>query len=228
MAKIIVIEGTDGSGKETQTKLLLERLPSGVPSVVLQSFPNYEGRGCEPTKMYLNGELGDLKDISPYAASVMFATDRYVTIKSELSDKFKENSLFIFDRYVTSNMLYQASKFEERIEAMKMVAWISDLEYNKMKLPRPTITLFLDMPPWASKKLREGRLNKITGDDKQDIHESNEEYLEKVYAISKDIAYSESWIIIECVNSDNSIKTIEEINVEIIKQIKKNLSFESN
>lgn len=222
--ELIVIEGTDGSGKETQSELLKNNLSNNFEGVHSVSFPNYNNVCCEPVKKYLNGDFGDLSEITPYAASTFFAVDRLATWKMSLKElKNKDNYILISDRYTTSNMLYQASKIENKIEAMKMVDWISDLEYNKMDIPKPTLVLFLDMPPWASKKLREGRANKITGESKQDIHESNEQYLEKVYAISKDIAYRAGWNIINCISEDGEIKSISKIQEDIYNLVRKTI-----
>ncbi|MGL5713480.1 MAG: thymidylate kinase, partial [Paraclostridium sp.] len=138
MGKIIVIEGTDGSGKETQTKLMVAKM-FGKKEVWCQSFPHYHSGGCTPVKMYLEGELGELSEINGYAASVMFAIDRYVTFKTLLDKKIKEVDFLILDRYTTSNMIYQSSKFDFTIDATRMVDWVEDLEYNKLGLPKPDL-----------------------------------------------------------------------------------------
>lgn len=222
--EIIVIEGTDGSGKQTQSELLKKRIINDFEDCHLMSYPNYINICCEPVKHYLNGSFGGLDSITPYAASTLFAVDRLATWKMDLKSlEEKNNYILLLDRYTTSNMLYQASKIDNKIEAMKMVDWISDLEYNKMEIPKPTTVIFLDMPPYASKKLREGRKNKFTDSAELDIHESNEEYLERVYAISKEIAYREGWVIINCVDEKGDIKTIGEIHEEIYKLVRKTI-----
>lgn len=222
--QIIVIEGTDGSGKQTQSELLKNKLIKEFENCYLMSFPNYTNICCEPVKHYLNGEFGSLDETTPYAASTLFAVDRLSTWKMDLKHLEKKNDyILLLDRYTTSNMLYQASKIKNKIEAMKMVDWISDLEYNKMKIPKPTMVIFLDMPPYASKELRNGRKNKFTNKDELDIHESNEEYLESVYAVSKDIAYREGWIIINCTDDIGNIKTIGEIHKEIYNTVLKTI-----
>lgn len=221
---IIVIEGTDGSGKETQTRFLYEALTKDDKNVFHQSFPNYDDRCSEPVKVYLEGKTGGIESITPEAASTLFAVDRLLTWKTKLKGlESMEKYKLICDRYTTSNMLYQATKFDTLIDSIKMVDWISKLEYTDMKIPKPDLVLFLDMPPWATRKLREGRLNKIDNGKTQDIHESNDAYLTRVYDLSKRIALREGWKIIKCTEDGTTIKSMEEIHQEILKVVENNL-----
>lgn len=222
--RIIVIEGTDGSGKETQTRFLHEALSKVNKNVFYQSFPNYDNRSSEPVKVYLEGKTGGIESITPEAASTLFAVDRLLTWKTDLLklDKLEDYTL-ICDRYTTSNMLYQATKFDTLIGSIRMIDWISNLEYYEMKIPKPDLVLFLDMPPWATRKLREGRLNKIDNGKTQDIHESNDAYLVRVYDLSKRIALREGWKIIKCTEDGTTIKSMEEIHQEILKVVENNL-----
>lgn len=219
MGKIIVIEGTDSSGKETQTKLLYERVKEKYKKTIKISFPNYESPACEPVKMYLAGEFGDnASKINPYPVSTMYAIDRYASFKKNWEKYYNDDYIIITDRYTTSNMIHQASKIEDENEKNSYLKWLEELEYEKMEIPKPDKVIFLKMPIEQAKILMLQRKNKITGEEKKDIHELNEEYLKKSYDNACEISKKYSWIEIECVK-EKEIKKIEEINDEIFSLI---------
>ncbi|MCJ8342002.1 MAG: thymidylate kinase [Cetobacterium sp.] len=221
MGKLIVIEGTDSSGKQTQTENLYERLEKEYDKIKKISFPNYDSPACEPVKMYLAGEFGtDAQKVNPYPASTMYAIDRYASYKKDWEEFYKENGIILTDRYVTSNMIHQASKISDKEEKEVYLNWLEDLEYNKISIPRPDLTIFLNMPPEMANKLMEARKNKITGEDKKDIHEKNKEYLRKSHENACEIAKKYNWIEIKCVDGER-LKTIDEINDEIYEEVKK-------
>lgn len=218
--KLIVIEGTDGSGKETQTKLLCEKLINEGYKVKKISFPNYESESSAPVKMYLAGKFGDkAKEVNPYPVSTMYAIDRYASFKEDWEKDYNdENTIVIADRYTTSNMLHQGTKLEFN-EQNNYIDWLKDLEYNKMKLPEPDVVFFLDMPTKCAESLRKTRLNKITGEEKKDIHEKDIKYMEEVYNKGRIIALNEMWEMISCTGS-LGIKPIEEINEEVLRKLR--------
>ena len=220
MGKLIVIEGTDSSGKETQTKKLYERLANEVEKVRKISFPNYESPACEPVKMYLAGAFGDnALNVNPYPVSTMFAIDRYASYKMDWESFYNAGGIIVTDRYTTSNMVHQASKIENIDEKSKYLGWLEDLEYNKMGIPKPDLVIFLNMPTEMAVKLMEARKNKITGEEKKDIHEKDTSYLKKSYDNACDIAKKYNWQEIKCVENQR-LKTIEEIGEEIYTLVK--------
>lgn len=220
MGKLIVIEGTDSSGKETQTKKLYERLAKEIEKVRKISFPNYESPACEPVKMYLAGDFGDnALNVNPYPVSTMFAIDRYASYKMDWESFYNAGGIIVTDRYTTSNMVHQASKIESIDEKSKYLDWLEDLEYNKMGIPKPDLVIFLNMPTEMAVKLMEARKNKITGEEKKDIHEKDTSYLKKSYDNACDIAKKYNWKEIKCVE-DKRLKTIEEIGEEIYTLVK--------
>ena len=220
MGKLIVIEGTDSSGKETQTKKLYERLANEIEKVRKISFPNYESSACEPVKMYLAGAFGDnALNVNPYPVSTMFAIDRYASYKMDWESFYNAGGIIVTDRYTTSNMVHQASKIENIDEKSKYLGWLEDLEYNKMGIPKPDLVIFLNMPTEMAVKLMEARKNKITGEEKKDIHEKDTSYLKKSYDNACDIAKKYNWQEIECVENKR-LKTIEEIGEEIYTLVK--------
>lgn len=221
MGKIIVIEGTDSSGKETQTKLLYERIKKINEKTIKISFPNYDSPACEPVKMYLAGFFGtDAVKVNPYPVSTMYAIDRYASYKQDWGKSYEEGYIIVTDRYVTSNMIHQASKIQSEEEKEEYLKWLIDLEYKKNQIPEPDIVIFLKMPIDKAKELMENRNNKIDGSMKKDIHEINEDYLKKSYKNATEISQKFNWYEVECVEN-NRIKSIEEINDEIFKKIEK-------
>lgn len=221
MGKLIVIEGTDSSGKETQTKRLFEKLKEKGLKVKKISFPNYDSPACEPVKMYLAGAFGeDAMKVNPYPVSTMYAIDRYASFKTDWEKFYNEDGIIVTDRYVTSNMVHQASKIRDLDEKKKYLNWLEDLEYEKMGIPRPDLVIFLNMPTEMAVKLMAERKNKITGEEKKDIHERDKEYLKESHANACKIANIYNWKEIKC-NDGDRIKTIEEIGEEVFSLIEK-------
>lgn len=219
MGKIIVIEGTDSSGKATQTKELYEKLKRDGCNVRKITFPNYESPACEPVKMYLAGEFGkEPLKVNPYPISIMFAIDRYASYKKEWEDFYKEGGIIITDRYVQSNMIHQASKIEDEEEKDKYLNWLEDLEFEKIGVPKADLVIFINMPLEFSSKLMEKRNNKITGEAKKDIHEEDKGYMKKSYETAFKLAKDKLWKRVDCVKEDK-LKTIEEISKDIYEII---------
>ncbi|MFK4786012.1 dTMP kinase [Fusobacterium sp. MFO224] len=220
MGKIIVIEGTDSSGKETQTRELYKKLKKEGYNVRKLTFPNYESRACEPVKMYLAGEFGKVAlDINPYPISTMFAIDRYASYKKDWQTFYDEGGIIITDRYVQSNMIHQGSKLVNEKEKKDYISWLEDLEFNKIGIPKADLVIFINMPLKFAKKLMEKRNNKITGEKEKDIHEKDEVYMEKSYNNACEISKVRGWKEVECVEKDR-LKTIEEISKNIFNIVK--------
>lgn len=205
MAKLIVVEGLDGSGKATQSKILAERLEGEGYKVHLISFPNYKSDSSGPIKMYLSGEIDtDLKSVNPYGGSTLYAIDRYITYKKELKDLFEDDkAIIIADRYVSSNIIHQASKIECEDELKEYYNWIYDLEYVKFGIPKEDLLIYLDVPIDKSQELMNERYNKEGGC--KDIHESNLEYLNNCRETAHKAStyfYSigEQWDFIDCID----------------------------
>lgn len=220
MGKIIVIEGTDSSGKQTQSEILFEKLKASGAKVRKISFPNYDSPACEPVKMYLAGEFGNNPtEVNPYPISTMYAIDRYASFKTDWEKFYKEDGVLVTDRYTTSNMVHQASKIEDKNEKLNYLKWLEEFEYNKMGIPKPDLVIFLNMPTHAAVKLMAERKNKITGEEKKDIHEADEIYLEKSHSNACEVSKIEDWSEILCVDGDR-IKTVEEISNEVYNLVK--------
>ena len=194
MGILIAIEGTDSSGKQTQSERLSEFLLNSGADARLVSFPAYNCNSSALVKMYLAGEFGtDPESVNAYAASAFYAVDRYATYKMDWGNDYNNGTIIVADRYVPSNLIHQASKIEDDAKKTEFIAWLDELEYDKLGLPRPDATIFLDMPTETAQKLMADRVNKIDNSDKKDIHERNIEYLKKSYNNAKDVAGRLNW-----------------------------------
>ena len=201
MGKIIVIEGTDGSGKKTQAAKLFERLKAEGYNVIQTSFPNYDSPSSAPVKMYLNGELGEhASDLDAYQTSVLFAVDRMCTMIG-LREFYSRGGIIILDRYVSSNMTHQAGKISDKEKRDEFLQWLDKLEFETLKLPRADKIVFLDVPVEISKKLANQR-KELKAGTKQDIHEKDKDHLQHAYEAGIYCAHKFKWDIISCVKGD--------------------------
>ncbi len=223
MGKLFVIDGTDGSGKQTQFIKLQERLTEEKIDYRTVSFPNYDSPSSSLVKMYLSGEFGtNAKEISPYIASTFYAADRYATYQINYKKYYEEGGILLADRYTTANMVHQAGKISNKEEREKFLAWLWDFEFNLYGLPVPTEVFFLNMPVEKSIELMKSRENKFTHNDKKDIHESDKNHLLDAYNAACSVSKDYNWFEIKCVEN-NEIRTIESIHEEIYNEIKKNI-----
>lgn len=209
----IVIEGLDGTGKATQSKILAERL-----NAALFSFPNYQSKSSGLVEMYLNGEFGEnASTVDPYQASAMFAVDRLGTYLKEMKPVLDAGNVIVADRYTTSNLLYQTAKFDGALEKKAFIEWVYEFEYGKLKLPVPTQTFLLSVPfDIFVRMMSERNDNKHGG---KDIHEGNINYLKNVYNNSMFVASALGWDVIECVDSDGNLLSRSEIHEKIFSRL---------
>lgn len=223
MGKLFVIDGTDGSGKQTQFQKLQERLDKEGIEYKTVSFPNYDSPSSSLVKMYLSGEFGEnAKDVSPYIASTFYAADRYATYKKDLEEYYNNGGLILADRYTTANMVHQAGKISDEKEREKFLNWLWDFEFNLYGLPVPTEAFFLNMPPEYAFKLMENRKNKFTHEDKKDIHERDKNHIIDSYNAACSLVDKYNWYEVKCVKEDK-LRTIEDIHEEIYNEIKKHI-----
>lgn len=214
---IISIEGTDGSGKHTQQQLLSEDLKTLGYKVFDQSFPNYDSNSSAPVKMYLNGEFGNATSMDAYQASSLYAIDRLCTYQKDIKPHYENGEIILFDRYVQSNFIHQCSKISDESERTKFLAWEEDFEYGTLKLPKPDLIFFIEMPVEKSLELAHARASYKTGEN-TDVHEEDTEYMKNSYKTGLALAKQYGWTIIHCVDSDGNIKRIEDIHAEIMKK----------
>ena len=223
MGKIFVIDGTDGSGKQTQFEALKEHLDKEKIEYKSFAFPNYDSPSSSLVKMYLAGEFGqNAKDVSPYIASTFYAADRYATYKKEIEEYYNNGGIILLDRYTTSNMVHQSGKISDPIERKRFLDWLWDFEFNLYKLPVPNEVFFLNMPPKFAIQLMEGRENKITHEQQKDIHERDVNHIIDAYNAACELADRYGWFKINCIK-DEEIKSIEDIHEEIYREVLKNI-----
>ncbi len=221
MGKLFVIDGTDGSGKQTQMQELKNKLISDRIEFKEVSFPNYDSPSSSLVKMYLSGEFGDnAKMISPYIASTFYAVDRYATYVKGFKEFYENGGIILADRYTTANMVHQAGKIDNEQEREKFLNWLWDYEFNLYKLPVPTKVFFLKMPPDVAINLIKDRENKFTHNAEKDIHEKDKNHILDSYNAACSVAKKYNWYEVECVNN-GAIRTIEDISNEIYSEVKK-------
>ena len=221
MGKLFVIDGTDGSGKQTQFNKLKERFDKEGVEYKVASFPNYDHVSSSLVKMYLSGEFGEnAKDVSPYIASTFYAADRYATYKRFLEKYYNDGGIILADRYTTANMVHQSGKISDKEEREKFLDWLWDFEFNLYGLPVPTKSFFLNMPTEYAIELMKNRENKFTHETKKDIHERDKQHLLDAYNAACDLVDKYNWYEVKCIK-DEKIRTIEDIHEEIYSEIKK-------
>ena len=216
MGKLIVIEGTDGSGKSTQFKLLTSRLEAENRAFQKLVFPQYAEPSSALIRMYLGGAFGTKpSDVNAYAASAFYAVDRYASFKKVWGQWYEAGGLIVSDRYTTSNAVHQASKepVEKQPEFLK---WLYDFEYAKLGLPCPDLIIYLDVPTDFTEAMM--RRREADTNTKADIHEQDMDYLATCRRTGKAAAEYYGWTVIQCVK-DGAMRSIEDIHEEIYRHV---------
>ena len=213
--RLITVDGLDGSGKATQTELLCKALKQrGVP-LRRVSFPDYSSMSSAPVRMYLDGEFGSRpEEVNAYAASSFFAVDRFASYVRDWRKDYLEGTLIVADRYTTSNMIYQLPKLSKK-DWDGFLQWLQDFEYEKLRLPRPDLTVYLELPTEISQKLLDKRYQ---NGGKRDIHESNLGYLAACRESAAYAAGHLGWRTIAC-EEGQRLRKRKEIHEELLKLV---------
>ena len=212
MGKLIVIEGTDGSGKSTQFKKLTQRLTEEGKLFKTLVFPQYAEPSSALIRMYLGGEFGSKpSDVNAYAASSFYAVDRYASFQKDWGKWYKDGGLIVSDRYISSNAVHQTSKEapEKREEFLK---WLYEFECDKLGMPKPDLTIYLDVPTAFTEKLMRHR--EAATNTSADIHEQDMSYLATCREMGRAAAKFYGWNVVQCVR-DEEMRSIEDIHEEI-------------
>ncbi len=210
--KLIVFEGTDGAGKTTQFRLMAQRMEAEGVSFRKVNFPRYGSPFAAPVERYLQGQLGTRPgDVSAYAASTLYAIDRYASYKEDWSGFYQSGGVILADRYTTSNAVHQAAKLPagEREEYLR---WLFDLEYRRLELPEPDLVFYLDLPTELSTQLL--RRRQEATHTTADIHEQDEAYLRQCRENAREIARQLGWRRIDC-SREGTLRAMEDIHSEI-------------
>ena len=216
MGKLIVIEGTDGSGKSTQFRLLTDRLESEQVKFQKLVFPQYSEPSSALIRMYLGGEFGKSPtDVNAYAASAFYSVDRYASYRKVWGKWYEEGGLVVSDRYTTSNAVHQASK-EPEDKREDFLNWLFDFEYDKLGLPRPDLVIYLDVPTDFTEKMLRHRESETH--THADIHEQDMQYLATCRRMGRAAAEHYGWTVIRCVR-DRAMRSMEDIHEEIYRHV---------
>lgn len=214
---LIVFEGIDGAGKNTQTGLLTQKVACEGLSSAVFSFPRY---GLNPfaraIPRYLNGEFGGLEQVAPELAALLYAGDRFAT-HDELVDACATHDVVICDRYVPSNLAHQAAKLPAQ-KRDAFIDWILDIEHNTYKMPKPDLIFYLDMPVEVSQRLIMERGKRAYTDEQADIHERAQDYLAQCRDIFLQLSEKKvcgRWARVLCVDANNKIRAAEDISQDI-------------
>lgn len=211
--KLIVIDGTDGSGKTNQTEMLISKLKEKKFDVATTDFPQYGKKSAGPIEEYLNGAYGKTADeVNPYKASILYAVDRF-----DASFKMKEwlnaGKIIVSNRYVSANMGHQGAKINTQIELKKYLDWLYNLEYEIFEIPKPNLNIILHVPSEISFELiaKKNERQYLNG-KKRDIHECDINHLKKAEKVYLQMVNNFSnFIKIECAEN-NQIMSKEKIS----------------
>ncbi len=219
MGILIALDGLDGSGKETQTRLLEQALKAkGIPCRSI-SFPTYDDQMSAAVKLYLSGKFGnDPHAVNGYAASSFYAVDRYCSYLLDWKQDYESGTVILANRYTTANAVHQLSKLPES-EYDAFLDWLFDFEFGKLGLPAPDLVLYLCVPPSVSESLitsRSAETGRAT-----DIHENNKQHLRDSYRAALYSADKLGWAKIDCAADSMSLRTREDIHAEVLSHVGK-------
>ena len=215
MSKFLVIDGLDGSGKGTITRMLRDHLTKTGVENDLISFPMYDLESSALVKMYLSGAMGeDPAGTNGYAASTLFAADRYVSYRTYWHTLYeKENAVLIADRYTTANAVHQLTKLPKD-QWDDFLFWLFDFEYGKLGLPRPDHTFYLEMPPHLCRKMIAKRAAE-TGRT-VDIHEKDTTHLDKAYEAALYASDKLGWTRLKSVEGENP-RRLDDVFADLVR-----------
>jgi len=198
----IVLEGTDGSGKGTQFKLLRDRLLTAGYQVETCDFPQYDQPSSYFVTQYLNGAYGSVNDIGPYTASLFYALDRYEA-SSRIRAALDRGAVVIANRFTGSSMGHQGAKFSNAEERRGFFIWLDNLEFEMLHIPRPDASFVLRVPAEVAEELIDKKEPRTYTDKKRDIHEADHKHLERSVAVYDDLCqlFPRDFKRIDCVRN---------------------------
>ena len=216
MATLIAIEGIDGAGKGTQANRLVASLRDmGLKADSLQ-FPRYAATTFgSAIGDFLNGRFGSLNEVHPQLAAVLYAGDRYES-RSLLLKMLDDNDVVVLDRFVGSNLAHQAAKLDGDARTA-LIKWIEKIEFEVFALPRPQLTILIDMSSQMSRELVARKATRDYTTQEADLQESDLPYLEKVRRCYLALAHSRlDWRTVHGLRDDGSLRTIDDVAAEIL------------
>ena len=210
--RLIVLEGIDGSGKSSQYRRICARMEKDGIDYNHIVFPRYDKDSSALIRMYLSGQFGTHPDdVNAYTASTFYAVDRFASFREDWGKIYNNGGLIISDRYTTSNAVHQGSKLSDE-ELPAFFRWLSDLEYDKMGLPRPDLVIYLDVDVETSLARMKRRQEKSS--TTADIHEKDVDYLRRCLHTADMAAEYYGWKRIPFMK-DGAERDVDEKNDEI-------------
>ena len=214
--KLIVLEGIDGSGKSSQYRRVCARMEKDGIDYNHIVFPRYDKESSALIRMYLGGQFGTHPDdVNAYTASTFYAVDRFASYRDDWGKIFDRGGLIISDRYTTSNAVHQGSKLSDE-ELPAFFQWLSDLEYEKMGLPKPDLVIYLDVD--IETALARMKHRQDSSNTKADIHEKDVNYLRRCLHTADMAAEYYGWTRVPFLK-DGAERDVDEKNDEIYRLI---------
>lgn len=214
--KFIVIDGTDGSGKGTQTELLVNYLKEKGLKVMTTDFPQYGKPSAYFVEKYLRGEYGTAEEVGAKRASLFYALDRF-DVSKQIKGWIDEGYIIISNRYVSANMGHQAGKIKDVKKRDEFLDWLNELEFEIFEIPKPDEIIFLYVPPEVGQKLVDQKSDReYTKGMKRDIHEADINHLKDASEAYKYVADKFHWKTINC-SPDGEILSRESIHQDILR-----------
>lgn len=218
--KLIVIEGTDGSGKATQSKQLLHKLEEKGILTAYVDFPRYGEKSAGMVENYLNGKYGSADQVNAKVASMFYAMDRY-DASFDMRKSLDEGRIIISNRYISASMGHQAGKIHDPVKRKEFLEWLEDLEYNFFGIPKPDLTILLFVPYLVAQKMVDNKGHReYIGTKKRDIHEADTNHLHDAEEAYLEVAKNKGWTVIDCTDGDK-ILSIDDIHKKVLEVVQK-------
>lgn len=216
----IVIDGSDGSGKGTQHKLLQERLQQEGIEFEVVDFPQYEQPSSYFVRQYLNGHYGNADEVGPHKASLFYALDRF-DVSPKIEAALRQGKVVIANRFSGSNMGHQGTKIDDAKERHAYFAWNDKLEHETLGIPRPDLNIVLLVPAAVGQQNVDKKAARIYTNLKRDIHENHLGHLERAVEVYKELCdiFPERFVKIDCMKDETHMKSVEEIHENIWQKV---------
>lgn len=216
--KLIVVEGAcDGIGKTTQYEILYKHLLSDGEKIVSHHFPSYGTYHGIPVEKYLSGDFGSPSELSAYFINSLYAVDRGITWYTELRQLYDDETTILLDRYTTSSLIYQSALIDDIDEKKEFIDYVTDFEYRRIGIKKPDNVIFLYAPFDLVTKIRNSR--KENAGIVNDIHESNLEFMKKVYDSAMFVADYLSFDKVQC-NDGDKMRDKNDIHEDVYRLVK--------